>query len=39
VSIGVAFASPGEPVDDVIADADRAMYRAKQTGRDRVVVL
>jgi diguanylate cyclase (GGDEF)-like protein/PAS domain S-box-containing protein len=39
VSIGVAFASAGEPVDDVIADADRAMYRAKQTGRDRVVVL
>lgn len=39
VSIGVAFASAGEPVDDVIADADRAMYRAKQTGRDRVVLL
>jgi diguanylate cyclase (GGDEF)-like protein/PAS domain S-box-containing protein len=39
VSIGVAFASSGEPVDEVIADADRAMYRAKQTGRDRVVAI
>ena len=39
VSIGVAFACAGEPVDEVIADADRAMYRAKQTGRDRVVAI
>ena len=39
VSIGVAFASAGEPVDEVIADADRAMYQAKKTGRDRVVTV
>jgi diguanylate cyclase (GGDEF)-like protein len=37
VSIGVAMARGGEPVDHLIADADRAMYQAKQSGRDRVV--
>ena len=39
VSIGVAVARAGEPIDEVIAGADRAMYRAKETGRDRVVAL
>ena len=39
VSIGVAIARAGEPIDRVIADADRAMYQAKQAGRDRVVAL
>ena len=36
VSIGVALARPGETADDVVARADRAMYTAKQTGRNRV---
>jgi diguanylate cyclase (GGDEF)-like protein/PAS domain S-box-containing protein len=39
VSVGVAVARAGEPIDEVIADADRAMYRAKEAGRDRVVAL
>lgn len=38
VSVGVAVATESdEPVEDVIATADRAMYRAKRAGRDRVV--
>ena len=39
VSIGVVLARAGQPIDEVIADADRAMYQAKQSGRDRVVAL
>jgi diguanylate cyclase (GGDEF)-like protein/PAS domain S-box-containing protein len=39
VSIGVVLARSGQPIDEVIADADRAMYEAKQSGRDRVVAL
>jgi diguanylate cyclase (GGDEF)-like protein len=39
VSIGVVLARAGVPIDEVIADADRAMYQAKQSGRDRVVAL
>jgi diguanylate cyclase (GGDEF)-like protein/PAS domain S-box-containing protein len=39
VSIGVVLAHAGQPIDEVIADADRAMYQAKETGRDRVVAL
>ena len=39
VSIGVTLARVSEPLDEVIADADRAMYEAKQSGRDRVVVI
>jgi len=39
VSIGVALARTGEPVDELIAGADRAMYEAKESGRDRVVAL
>lgn len=38
VSIGVACAGPTETVDDVLAAADRALYQAKQLGRNRVVV-
>jgi diguanylate cyclase (GGDEF)-like protein len=38
VSVGVAVATePDEPIEDLIATADRAMYRAKRGGRDRVV--
>jgi diguanylate cyclase (GGDEF)-like protein len=38
VSVGVAVAeSPDIPLDVVIDAADRALYRAKRAGRDRVV--
>ncbi|MHB0925446.1 MAG: GGDEF domain-containing protein [Gallionellaceae bacterium] len=37
-SAGVALRVPQEPQDDVIGRADRAMYQAKKTGKNRVVV-
>ncbi len=38
VSVGVAVqASPDESIADLLAEADRALYRAKRAGRDRVV--
>jgi diguanylate cyclase (GGDEF)-like protein len=38
VSIGVAVAAgPDEPIEELIETADRALYRAKRAGRDRVV--
>ena len=35
-SIGIATWQAGESLDDAIANADRAMYLAKQEGRDQV---
>jgi len=37
MSIGVTLAVPGENTDALVARADEAMYRAKQTGRNQVV--
>jgi diguanylate cyclase (GGDEF)-like protein/PAS domain S-box-containing protein len=39
LSIGVTVARPGESIDAMITRADRAMYAAKNGGRDRVVSL
>lgn len=33
-SIGIALSAPGETVESLIRRADRALYRAKQAGRD-----
>ena len=38
VSFGVAQQVPGAPFDRTLAAADRALYRAKEEGRDRVVL-
>lgn len=35
-SFGITPATPGEPLDPVFARADAALYRAKNTGRNRV---
>ncbi|WP_216909949.1 sensor domain-containing diguanylate cyclase [Synechococcus sp. CCY 0621] len=37
LSIGVTMVEPGEDSDQIISRADRAMYRAKQTGRNQVL--
>lgn len=37
MSIGMTLALPGEDAEEVMVRADRAMYRAKQAGRDRVI--
>jgi diguanylate cyclase (GGDEF)-like protein/PAS domain S-box-containing protein len=37
LSIGVTLKRPDESTDALVARADSAMYRAKQTGRNRVV--
>lgn len=39
LSIGIAACQPGEmSADELLSDADAAMYRAKQQGRNRVAV-
>jgi len=38
ISMGVAQLAPGQSVADLLKMADLAMYRAKQAGRDRVMV-
>ncbi len=37
LSIGVTLARPDETTDTLVARADSAMYRAKQSGRNRIV--
>jgi len=37
-SAGVALRAPQEPREDVIGRADKAMYHAKKTGKNRVIV-
>jgi diguanylate cyclase (GGDEF)-like protein len=37
ISIGVAEFRPGISIDDLVRSADRAMYAAKNAGRDRTV--
>lgn len=38
LSFGIARSRPGDSIDRLRQRADRALYRAKQEGRDRVVV-
>ncbi|HEY3436888.1 MAG TPA: EAL domain-containing protein, partial [Actinotalea sp.] len=38
VSIGIAWGSPGASADDLLRDADSAMYAAKREGKRRAVV-
>ncbi len=37
ISIGVAFYEPGMSAEDLLATADRRLYRAKNLGRNKVV--
>jgi PleD family two-component response regulator len=37
VSIGVAASDGGRGVDEVLARADAALYKAKAMGRDQVI--
>jgi diguanylate cyclase (GGDEF)-like protein len=38
VSVGVASGlQAGEPIEEIVERADRALYSAKRSGRDRVV--
>nr|WP_172677111.1 diguanylate cyclase [Salidesulfovibrio brasiliensis] len=37
-SFGVALRGPGETPDDLIKRTDEALYEAKETGRNKVVI-
>jgi len=39
VSVGVTSFKPGERVDETLNRADRALYTAKMSGRDKVVLV
>lgn len=36
ISVGLAVWKPGEPAEELVARADRLLYRAKEAGRDQV---
>jgi diguanylate cyclase (GGDEF)-like protein len=36
VSVGATLADPRDTVEELVARADRLMYRSKEAGRDRV---
>lgn len=38
VSIGVATLTPGDDLPELMRRADKALYQAKETGRDRIIV-
>ena len=37
-SAGLAVWAPGESVDDLVGRADKALYEAKESGRDRLLL-
>jgi diguanylate cyclase (GGDEF)-like protein/PAS domain S-box-containing protein len=39
LSIGIAFDEPGATVEQLLQNADRAMYTAKKNGKDRYVII
>ncbi len=38
ISVGVAFAEPGKSTEELLTEADSAMYEAKEKGKNRVEV-